>query len=205
MLKPKKFKIARRLGPAVFEQAQTERFALSEARKKKAQVKDKHRKNISAYNLALRDKQRVRFYYGINERQFARYVKESAAVAGDPAVTLFATLERRLDNVIFRAGLAPTHRAARQMVSHGHITVNGKKIRVPSHIVHVGDMVAIREGSKGNKPFLKDGEKKELPTVLPQWIVFDDKKNQWKISGMPTSGEMQSAFNFTSIVEFYSR
>jgi small subunit ribosomal protein S4 len=205
MHRPKRFKIARRLGPAVFEQTQTERFALSEARKKKGQAKDKHRKNISAYNLALRDKQRVRFYYGINERQFARYVKESSAKTGDPAAILFATLERRLDNVVFRASLAPTHRAARQMVSHGHITVNGKKIRVASHIVHEGDLIAIRAGSINKKPFVKDGEKKEIAPVLPDWISFDDTKSAWKIAGMPKSTDMQGAFNFTSIVEFYSR
>ncbi len=205
MQRPKRFKIARRLGPAVFEQTQTERFALSEARKKKAQSKDKHRRNISAYNIALRDKQRVRFYYGVSERQFSRYVKESAARPGDPSATLFATLERRLDNVVFRAGLAPTHRAARQMVSHGHITVNGKKIRVPSHMVHEGDVVAVREGSKGLRPFQKDGEKKEVAIALPAWITFDDAKNAWKVAGTPRAEEMQSAFNFTSIVEFYSR
>lgn len=205
MFRPKRFKIARRLGPAVFEQTQSERFALSEARKKKGQEKGKHRRNISAYNVALRDKQRVRFYYGVTERQFSRYVKESTAKTGNSAATLFATLERRLDNVVFRAGLAPTHRAARQMVSHGHITVNGKKIRVPSHPVFEKDAIAIREGSRGIRPFEKDGDKKEPTPALPEWISFDEKKNAWMITGMPKSGEMQSAFNFTSIVEFYSR
>lgn len=206
MHRPKRFKIARRLGPAVFEQTQTERFALSEARKKKGQEKGKHRRNISAYNLALRDKQRVRFYYGVTERQFARYVKESAAKTGDPSITLFSTLERRLDNVVFRSGLAPTHRAARQMVSHGHITVNGKKIRVPSHTVHEGDLIAVRDGSRNLKPFIKEGDEKEAAvTKLPSWIAFDEKKSAWKIAGAPKADEMQSAFNFTSIVEFYSR
>jgi small subunit ribosomal protein S4 len=205
MQRLKRFKIARRLGPSVFEQTQTERFALSEARKKKTQDKDKHRKNISAYNIALREKQRVRFYYGVSERQFSRYAKESSSKTGDPAVILFVMLERRLDNVVFRIGLAPTHRAARQMVSHGHITVNGKKIRVASHIISEGDIIAVREESRNLRPFTKSDNEKEMSPTLPSWIVFDEKKNCWKISGLPKNTEMPSAFNFTSIVEFYSR
>ena len=92
------------------------------------------------------------------------------------------------------------------MVSHGHILVNGKKIRVPSHIVSEQDTVTIREGSKNKKPFIKDGEKKESQTpTLPHWMTFDEGTNMWKITGMPQPTEMQSVFNFTSIVEFYSR
>lgn len=202
MLRPKRFKIARRLGPVVYDQAQTERFALSEARKKKVFGKDKHKKSISAYNLALRDKQRIRLYYGLPERQFKRYVKESSAKAGNPVLNLYARLESRLDNVVYRAGIAPTHRAARQMVSHGHITVNGKKIRVPSHLVSVGDIVAVRAGSAGSVLF--NTEKKEQ-TQLPNWIEEAEKNRAWKVTGQPKADDVPSAFNIPSVVEFYSR
>ncbi|QQR82654.1 30S ribosomal protein S4 [Candidatus Campbellbacteria bacterium] len=204
MLKPKKFKIARRLGPSVYEQTQTERFALSEARKKKAMVKDKHRKNISAFNIALKEKQRVRFYYGISERQFSRYVKESMALKGNPVAHLFARLEQRLDNVVARIGLAPTHRAARQMVSHGHITIGGKKMRVPSHSVSEGEVVSIREGSQGSRLFVQE-EGKTPTATLPNWISFDEKKKEWKIVGVPHLELVQSGFNLNAVIEFYSR
>ncbi len=204
MLKPKKFKIARRLGPSVYEQAQTERFALSEARKKKAMVKDKHRKNISAFNVALKEKQRVRFYYGISERQFSRYVKESMALKGNPVAHLFARLEQRLDNVVCKMGLAPTHRAARQMVSHGHIAVGGKRMRVPSHQVSEGAVITVREGSQGKKIFSKDDEKTPTATI-PNWISFDEKKKEWKIVGVPHLELLQPGFNLNAVIEFYSR
>ena len=202
MFRPKRFKIARRLGPVVYDQAQTERFALSEARKKKGPRKDKHKKSISAYNLALRDKQRLRLYYGLPERQFKRYVKESSAKEGSPALNLYIRLESRLDNVVYRAGIAPTHRAARQLVSHGHITVNGKKIRVPSHLVKEGDVIGIREGSAGSPLF--NTEKKE-ETPLPEWITESEKNRAWKVTGAPKADDIPSAFNVTSVVEFYSR
>lgn len=202
MLRPKRFKIARRLGPAVYDQTQTERFAVSEARKKRGMKKDKHRKNISAYNLALRDKQRLRLYYGLPERQFKRYVKESTAKTGNAVLNLYTHLEARLDNVVYRVGLAPTHRAARQMVSHGHITVNGKKIRVASHIVSTDDVIGIREGSRGSTLFQAE---KEDVVALPAWIEETEKDKTWKITGAPRTDDVPSAFNIPSVVEFYSR
>ncbi len=205
MLKQKKFKIGRRLGPAVFDQCQTERFALSEARKKKAQVKDKHKKNISPYNLTLRDKQRIRFYYGIPERQFKRYIREAGEKSStNPTGHLYAQLEMRLDNIVYKAGLAGTHRAARQMVSHGHIIVNEKRIRVPSHTVSVGDVIGIREASSGKKLF-SNLEESSTQHGVPGWIEYNDKKHQWKISSKPSLSELPPAFNLSSVVEFYSR
>jgi small subunit ribosomal protein S4 len=200
MRSPKHFKVARRLGPAVYDQAQTERFAMSEARKKRGVKKDKHKKNISAYNLALRDKQRLRLYYGMPERQFKRYVKESTKATGNAVLNLYVRLESRLDNVLYRIGLAPTHRAARQMASHGHITVNGKKIRVPSHIVSVGDIITVRTGSAGSALFQAEKE----ATTLPAWIE-ETEKGSWKITGTPKADDVPSAFNVSAVVEFYSR
>lgn len=204
MLRPKRFKIGRRLGPAVFDQTQTERFALSEARKKNAVGKDKHKKNISAFNLALREKQRVRLYYGMTERQFASYVSEATEGKGNPVEQLYVHLESRLDNVAYRAGLAPTHRAARQMVAHGHLTVNGKRIRVPSHRVSEDDVIAIRGGSS-NKPLFVLSAEKRAEHKSPAWVAFDDKKGGWKIIGRPNHDEATAAFNLRSVIEYYSR
>jgi small subunit ribosomal protein S4 len=174
---------------------------MSEARKKRGPVKDKHKKNISAYNLSLRDKQRLRIYYGLPERQFKRYVKESTEKTGNPVLNLYTRLESRLDNVVYRIGLAPTHRAARQMVSHGHITVNGKRIRVASHIVSVGDVISVREGSTGSALF--NTEQTEQVSI-PAWIA-ETEKNRWKIEGGPKADDVPSVFNIPSVVEFYSR
>ncbi|MEK7606035.1 MAG: 30S ribosomal protein S4 [Patescibacteria group bacterium] len=204
MLRPKRFKIGRRLGPAVFDQTQTDRFAMSEARKKNAAKKDKHKKNISAFNLALREKQRVRLYYGMTERQFAAYVKHATELKGNPVSHLYTRLESRLDNIAYRAGLAPTHRAARQMVAHGHLLVNGKRIRVPSHQVSVEDVVGIRGGSSG-KPLFMLGAEKLKEHQSPAWIAFDEKKGGWRVGGQPNLDEATSAFNFRSVIEYYSR
>jgi small subunit ribosomal protein S4 len=201
MLRPKRFKIARRLGPAVFEQTQTERFAVSEARKKRAPQKDKRRKNLSAYNIALRAKQLVRIHYGLPERQFKRYVKESAAKTGNSAAHLYSMLEQRLDNIVYRIGLAKTHRGARQMVSHGHIMVNGKRIRVPSHLVSEGDIISVREGSVSSKLFAEKAESSRTAG----WIVETEKATTWKVSGSPAQEDIPSAFNIPGVIEFYSR
>lgn len=204
MLRPKRFKIARRLGPAVFEQTQTERFSLSEARKKNSQGKDKRRKNISAYNLALREKQRVRIYYGLTERQFGNYVAKATAGKGNPVELLYNQLEMRLDNVAYRIGLAPTHRAARQMAAHGHLTVNGKRIAIPSHQVSIGDIVSIRGGSSGSILFTANEEKLRAGT-LPGWIEMNEKQGGWKLTGTPDATAIDSAFNFPAVIEYYSR
>ncbi|MEK7579093.1 MAG: 30S ribosomal protein S4 [Patescibacteria group bacterium] len=205
MFRPKRFKIGRRLGPLVYDQTQTERFALAEARKKKTQTKGKHKQTITAYNLALKDKQRVRMYYGIPERQFKRYVKESSLKVGNTVELLYARLEMRLDNVIYRIGLGPTHRGARQMVSHGHITVNGKKIRVPSHTVSVGDVIAIRAGSIAKKPFVKSADEKKEMRTAPSWVSYNEKANTWEIKSLPKTDAEPSVFNLSGVVEYYSR
>src|SRR5690606_40724543 len=119
-----KYKICRRLGSHIYEKCQTQKFQLSEARKGKG-MRGGRRRNVSEYGEQLLEKQRVRFTYGLKERQFASYVKKATGTAAVPAEELYQSLERRLDNVIYRLGLAPSRAYARQLVSHGHITVNG--------------------------------------------------------------------------------
>src|SRR3989344_6934985 len=150
----KQYKICRRLGSGVFTKCQTSKFTLSEARHAKG-LKGKRPKPLSSYGTQFLEKQKVRFTYGISEKQFGNLIKESVAHKGTPATdTLFELLERRLDNVVFRLGLAHTRRLARQMVSHGHITVNDRRAFTPARELAVGDTVEVREGSKKRTLFL---------------------------------------------------
>src|SRR3989344_5867967 len=168
----KQYKICRRLGSGVFTKCQTLKFTLSEARHAKG-LKGKRPKPLSSYGTQFLEKQKVRFTYGISEKQFGNLIKESVAHKGTPATdTLFELLERRLDNVVFRLGLAHTRILARQMVSHGHITVNGKKSTIPSQRVKIGDVIAVREGSKTSTLFV-DLDKKLKDYVIPSWLKFD--------------------------------
>src|SRR3989344_3351470 len=141
-----RFKIAKRLGASVFEKAQSQKFALSEARSAKNK---RGSRGLSEYGKQMLEKQKVRVTYGIPERQFRNYVRKAIiGHEGTPLERLHSMLELRLDNVIYRLGLAPTRRAARQMVAHGHVMVNDKRIRVPSHQVRLTDRIAVREGSR---------------------------------------------------------
>jgi small subunit ribosomal protein S4 len=198
-----KYKIARRLGPAVFEKTQTQKFQLSEARHARKKS-DKRPKPLSDFGLQLIEKQRVRFSYGITERQLSNYVKKSLETKGGNAPEkLFGMLESRLDNVVYRLGIAHTRRLARQMVSHGHFVVNGKRTTVPSYAVRVGDVVTAREGSKKSVLFANIEKKLENYSV-PKWLKFDGKTLTATVDGMPAL-ESGGAFNLNTVFEYYSR
>ena len=134
----------------------------------------KHRSNVSEYGEQLRAKQKMRHTYGLREKQFAVYVARSTAShetgegAASPSLKLVRELESRLDNIVFRAGFANTRALARQVVSHGHIIVNGRRINIASHQVKIGDSIAIREGSKSTKLFTDLGEK--LALTAPSYL-----------------------------------
>lgn len=203
MSKIKKYKIARRLGAGVYEKTQSQKFMLSEQRRAKARTG--RPKRPTDYGLSLIQKQRVRFAYGVSEKQFSNYVKKAFASAKHGMVaadTLFVQLENRLDNVVYRAGIASTRAFARQLTTHGHITVNGKKIDVPSYSVKVGDVISIREGSK-SKTVFADLESRLNSAKAPNWIKVNAGKATLEITGMPKNPD--PFFNFQSIIEFYSR
>jgi len=199
-----KYKIARRLGAPVFEKTQTEKFVQSEAKRFKNATRGRRRKSRSNYALQLLEKQKARYTYGITEKQFSRYVKEALASEGAPADSLYKRLEARLDNIVYRMGLAKTRQMARQLVGHGHITVNGKKLSIPSHKVNENDEIAIREGSKGKAVFeiLKGTEEKNS---VPGWIQFNNKTQTGKVGKLPAFDASENVFNLTSVIEFYSR
>ena len=200
MLSKPKYKICKRLGNGVYEKCQTEKFALSEARVKKT---FKRRKNLSDFGRQLLEKQKVRYAYGITEKQLRKYVEISVRTK-DPASELFKALETRLDNTVYRLGFAPTRRAARQMVSHGHITVNGKKMTVPSHIVKTGDTISVREVSKTKHLFVGNMDTITKHTV-PKWLSVDSKKLTSSIKSVPGYSAIESIFDFPAVFEFYSR
>lgn len=198
-----KYKIARRLGPAVFEKTQTQKFQLSEARHARKKS-DKRPKPLSDFGLQLIEKQRVRFSYGIIERQLGNYVAKATETKGaNSAEKLFGLLENRLDNVIYRLGIAHTRRLARQMVSHGHFIVNGKRTTVPSYAVRVGDVVTVREGSKKSVMFAELAKKLQNYSV-PKWLKFEVESMTATVVGDPVL-ETGGAINLNTVLEYYSR
>ncbi len=198
-----RYKVCKRLGNGVYEKCQTQKFTLSEQRKRGGMM-GKRPRQLSDFGKQMLEKQRVRFTYGITEKQFQRYVKEATAKTGESTATLLSTLERRLDNIVYRLGLAPTRRAARQMVVHGHILVDGKKAAIPSHILTIGQTVSVREKSKGTALFDAFRERVGEGGV-PTWITFNSKKMEATIKSEPSKDNTEVLFDLGVVMEFYSR
>lgn len=197
-----KFKIAKRLGAPIFEKTQTQKFALSEARG--GRRTGRRPGQMSDYKRQLIEKQKMRFTYGISEKQLRRYVDEAMEKSHQPIALLMSRLEARLDNTVYRLGLAKTRRLARQMTSHGHITVNGKKMTIPSYKVKVGDVISIREGSKGSVLFVNLAETHEA-AGLPNWLSIDIKTLTGTVASEPTFNQAESMFDPAQVLEYYSR
>ncbi len=199
-----KYKIAKRLGAAVFEKTQTQKFALSEARSP-AKKSRGGRGGGSDYGRQLLEKQRVRFTYGISEKQLSNYA-EAAFEQPDPSTSLHRALEMRADCALYRAGFASTRRAARQIVSHGHTTINGKRITTPSYRVRMGDIISIREGSRQSPLFTILNEKnEESARSIPRWLKVDRESLQATVTGEPAYNSIESGLNYSTLFEFYSR
>ncbi|HEY4516672.1 MAG TPA: 30S ribosomal protein S4 [Candidatus Paceibacterota bacterium] len=197
-----KYKIAKRLGAGVFEQTQTQKFALSEAR---AKQKPRGRRGGSDYGRQLLEKQRVRFTYGLSERQLSNYV-QVAMRAKHPAEALHKLLESRADNAIYRAGFASTRRAGRQAISHGHLVVGGKRITTPSYALKAGETIAVRAGSRKSPLFagLADRAPEEKRSV-PQWLEADANLLEVKVKGEPAYQRAEAGLDYATVFEFYSR
>ncbi len=192
--------MCRRLGAGIYEKCQTQKYVASEAKKNK---KDKRRKAPSIYGSQMLEKQKIRYSYGINERQLQKYVGLAQHQKASPVSDkLYQLLESRLDNVVYRLGWAPTRALARQMCSHGHILVNGKRLKVPSHIVSINDTITPREGSRASVLFT------ELPTrlktySLPNWLKADAGELKGTVSGIPKN--VEGYLDLNTVLEFYSR
>ena len=197
-----KFKIAKRLGAPIFEKTQTAKFAASAAK-----TNDRRKKGrpgmMSDFKKQLIEKQKMRFSYGITEKQLRKYVDEALYKSSEPIQFLIGRLESRLDNVAYRLGLAPTRRAARQMASHGHLVVNGHKSTIPSQHLKIGDVVTVREGSRNSVMFTELNEKHS--GSVPAWLTFDVKKLEGKMAAIPTYEPTETLFDPEQVFEFYSR
>ena len=201
MIHGPKYKICRRLGSGVFEKCQTQKFALSRGNRTKSNMK--RPKALSDYGLQLLEKQKIRFYYGLSEKQFSNYVKEAILSKGVPSADrLHENLEKRLDNIIYRLGIASTRAFARQTVAHGHFMVNGKRVTAPSVRMKIGDSISVRPGSRV-KPLFSNLDKKLKGVVTPSWLFFDPVAMEGKLQGKPE--EKDAFLNFNSVIEFYSR
>ncbi|MHB1330750.1 MAG: 30S ribosomal protein S4 [Minisyncoccota bacterium] len=196
-----KYKLARRLGAPIFEKTQTQRYALSLSKKEKNNQMPTRPK--SEYAKQLIEKQKARFSYGISERQFSKYVKKALASA-EPMQKLFQGLEQRLDNVLYRSGLAKTRLQARQMASHGHSMVNGRRVTVPSIELKIGDVVGVRAGSKASTLFA-EAEGRIASGSVPAWLEVDAGKLESKVTGQPIYNKTESVFDLSAVIEFYSR
>ena len=160
------------------------------------------RRKLSEYGVQLQEKQKVRFMYGLNEKQFAKTFKRATKMAGITGENLLQLLETRLDNVVYRMGLATTRRAARQVVNHGHITVNGIKVDIPSYTVKPGDVVAVKEQSLDH-PAIKAAV--EATLNRPAYVEFDANKLTGKYLRFPDRSELNPDINEALIVEYYNR
>ena len=200
-----KYKIAKRLGAGVFEKTQSQKFALSEARSKATKKTRGGRGGGSDYGKQLLEKQRVRYTYGLSERQLSNYA-EKAFTQDNPSKALHQALEYRADSVVYRAGLALTRRAARQIVSHGHITINGTRTTVPSHHLRKGDVIAVREGSRTSPLFAGLAEEKEeTGRAIPQWVTVDTSTLKAEVTGEPSYDAAETGLDYATVFEFYSR
>lgn len=157
----------------------------------------------SEYLLQLQEKQKARFTYGVMEKQFRRYYAEANRRAGKTGDNLVILLESRLDNVVYRAGLARTRRQARQLVSHGHFTVNGKKVNIPSYLVKTGDVIELKEGSRSLDKF-KGALEANASRVVPKWLEMD-KNNVAKVVAEPAREDIDLPIEEHLIVELYSK
>ncbi|MCC6290921.1 30S ribosomal protein S4 [Candidatus Nomurabacteria bacterium] len=209
-----KFKIARRLGSRVFPKTQTSKFSLSSEMGRGGKKPGGRRpKALSEYGKQLLEKQKARYTYLLKESQFGSYVKkvrDHHQVGENPNVVLYQTLESRLDNVVFRLGLAPSRAAARQMVTHGHIVVNNRRLNIPSHQMKINDRVAVRmesrSGGVGRMVTVEGGGGEEKVTrSVPTWLAYDEVGKEGKVLGRPLVGETEGEINFGAIMEFYSR
>lgn len=200
-----KYKIAKRLGASVFEKTMSQKFALAQERAERSKRRGRGR-GPTEYGKQLLEKQKVRMTYGISEKQFSSYVKEAMSSHGaKPTDVLHRALELRLDNVIYRLGLAPTRRAARQMVSHGHITIDGRKTTIPSRRVVVGkDRIGVREGSRG-RAYFEGFEGRFMERTLPSWLTFNPKAMEGGVQEIPTTDSADAAGDLSAVLSFYSR
>jgi small subunit ribosomal protein S4 len=163
------------------------------------------RSKPSQYSVQLRQKQMVKRMYGLLEKQFAKLVREAARRTGNSGEVLIELLERRFDNAVYRLGLAPSRQAARQLVTHGHFMLNGRRVDIPSILLKPGDEFSVRPKSANNAYFKQLSEDSGKTAAQVRWMSFDAKKLSGKVTGAPAREDVQEEVHEQLIIEFYSR
>ena len=192
------YKVSRRLGFSTLENGKE----LAKKPYVPGQHGNKRGKKLSDYGIQLQEKQKVRFMYGLNEKQFKKVFEKAGKMKGVHGENLLALLESRLDNLTYRLGLANSRKGARQLVNHGHITVNGKKVDIPSYTCKPGDVIAVKESDKELKVIK---EALESLSKRVDFVTFDDKKLEGKYVRLPQRSELNADINESLIVEYYNR
>ena len=200
--------MARYTGPS-YKQARRVGFSISETGKELArrpygpgQHGNARKGKLSDYGNQLKEKQKVRFMYGVNERQFHKTFVEAEKMQGVHGTNFLRLLESRLDNLVYRIGFATTRRGARQLVNHGHVTVNGKKVDIPSYRVKIGDVISLKEDDKNLKVV---NESLEKVTKRVEFITYDENKKEATYVRLPERNELNADINEALIVEFYNK
>ncbi len=163
------------------------------------------RRKQSEYATQLNEKQKVKFVYGIMEKQFRMYYEKAAKAQGKTGENLLILVERRLDNVVYRLGFAMTRREARQLVSHGHFTVNGKRVTIPSYLVSTGDVIEVAEKSRSSVKFKRLTGEDAVMVTLPQWLEREKNTLKGTVTKMPERGDIDLPIEEHLIVELYSK
>lgn len=176
---------------------------LGRSRQSTRQLRRTNRK-VSEYGLQLKEKQKAKFIYGVLERQFRGYYDKAKKMPGVTGENLLSLLERRLDNVVFRLGLANTRRQARQLVRHGHFTVNGKRVDIPSALVREGDVIEVAEKSRASA-FFKELKESSNALSAPAWLTADQANLTGTVTRFPHREEIDVPVNEQAIVELYSK
>ncbi len=161
-------------------------------------------KKLSQYGIQLREKQKLRRIYGVSEKQFRSYFRRAASLPGVSGENFLILLERRLDNIVYRMGFAASRSAARQLVAHGNVAVNGRKLDIPSYMVRPGEEISVIERHVNNA-FVQEAVQKARIRQVPQWMELHDDKPQGKIHNLPTREMIDTQVNEQLIVEFYSK
>jgi len=162
------------------------------------------RRKVSDYGMGLLEKQKLRYFYGLQERQFRNVYERALRMRGVTGEKMLQILETRLDNLVYHAGFALTRPAARQLVSHGHVKVNGRKVDVASFAVKVGDVIEVRDHAK-SKAIAQKGVEGSTARTVPDWIAVDRDHLKANLLRIPTRDEIQPIANEQAVVEFYSR
>ena len=181
----------------------TEKCGLTKRNSKPGQHGTRRGK-MSEYGIRLREKQKLRRFYGINETQFSTIYKRATGMTGQTGHNFLQLLERRLDNVVYRLGLGVSRSQARQLICHGHFPVNGRKLDIPSALLKVGDVVAVAEGSR-DVPTIKENAEASASRSIPAWLEFNPEAMSGSLVAVPVREQIDVPVNEQLVVEFYAR